>query len=57
MLKNLLKMRNYNLQRMNLRELTESEQREINGGILPLIFIVACYVGYKRAERADAAQK
>lgn len=38
-----------------LVELNTAECKEVNGGgILPVIFWVAFYVGYKRAETADS---
>lgn len=40
---------------LNLEELTESEYKNINGGILPLIaFGLGFYIAYERAERANA---
>ena len=41
------------MKELNLEELSITEMKETNGGILPIIFAIAFYVGYKRAENAD----
>lgn len=39
-----------NLENLNLVELNAQEIKETDGGILPIVFAIAFYVGYKQAE-------
>jgi hypothetical protein len=45
-----LKTKKMSIENLNLVELNAQEVKEIEGGFLPIIFAIAFYVGYKRAE-------